>query len=60
MRIFDGILRFANTGSGDATTLHANMAGAYRLRLGDDRVLFSFCSGTMQIFGVRHWSEAYR
>jgi mRNA interferase RelE/StbE len=60
MRIFDGIQRFASTGSGDVTTLHGDLTGAFRLRLGDYRVLFSFRSGTMQIFGVRHRSEAYR
>jgi len=60
MRIFDGILRFASTGSGDVTSLHGDMAGAFRLRLGDYRVLFGFRLGSMQVFGVRHRSEAYR
>jgi mRNA-degrading endonuclease RelE of RelBE toxin-antitoxin system len=40
MRLFDGILRFARTGSGDVNTLRGDMAGAFRLRLGDYRVLF--------------------
>ena len=60
MRIFDGILRFARTGSGDVTALHGEMSGAFRLRLGDYRVLFTLRGGSMRIFGVRHRSEAYR
>ena len=35
MRIFDGVLHFARTGSGDVNALHGDMAGAFRLRLGD-------------------------
>jgi mRNA-degrading endonuclease RelE of RelBE toxin-antitoxin system len=35
------------------------MAGAFRLRLGDYRVLFTL-EDAMRIFGVRHRSEAYR
>jgi mRNA-degrading endonuclease RelE of RelBE toxin-antitoxin system len=40
-RIFEGILRFARTGSGDVSALHGDMAGAFRLRIGDYRVLFT-------------------
>jgi mRNA-degrading endonuclease RelE of RelBE toxin-antitoxin system len=36
------------------------MAGYYRLRLGDYRVMFELHDDTMRIFGVRHRSEAYR
>ena len=39
MRLFEGVLRFARTGSGDVNALHGDMAGAFRLRLGDYRVL---------------------
>jgi mRNA interferase RelE/StbE len=60
MRIFEGVLYFARTGSGDVNTLHGDMAGAFRLRLGDYRVLFTLEDGAMRIFGVRHRSEAYR
>lgn len=60
MRIFDGVLHFARTGSGDVNTLHGDMAGAFRLRLGDYRVLFTLEDGAMLIFGIRHRSEAYR
>lgn len=60
MRIFEGVLHFARTGSGDVNTLHGDMAGAFRLRLGDYRVMFSLKDGSMRIFGVRHRSQAYR
>lgn len=60
MRLFEGILRFAQTGSGKVTALHGEMAGAFRLRLGDYRVLFTLEEDAMRIFGVRHRSEAYR
>jgi mRNA interferase RelE/StbE len=60
MRIFDGVLHFARTGSGDVNTLHGDMAGAFRLRLGDYRVLFTLEDAAMRIFGVSHRSDAYR
>jgi mRNA interferase RelE/StbE len=60
IRLFEGVLRFARTGSGDVTALHGDMVGAFRLRLGDYRVLFTLQENAMRIFGVRHRSEAYR
>lgn len=60
MRIFDGILHYARTGGGDVAPLHGDMAGSFRLRLGDYRVLFALEDNVMRIFGVRHRSEAYR
>ena len=60
MRLFEGILRFARIGSGDVNALHRDMAGAFRLCLGDYRVLFTLHDGAMRIFGVRHRSQAYR
>jgi mRNA interferase RelE/StbE len=60
MRLFEGILRFARSGSGDVNALHGDMAGAFRLRLGDYRVLFTLEDGVMRIFGARHRSDAYR
>jgi len=60
MRLFEGTLHFARTGSGKVTTLHGDMAGAFRLRVGDYRVLFTLEENVMRIFGVRHRSEAYR
>jgi len=44
----------------DIEPLHGEMAGAFRLRVGDYRVLFAQVDNTMRIFGVRHRSEAYR
>jgi mRNA interferase RelE/StbE len=60
MRLFEGILRFAQTGSGKVTTLHGDMGGAFRLRLGDYRMLFTLEEDALRIIGVRHRSEAYR
>jgi len=60
MRIFDGILHYTRTGGGDVAPLHGDMAGCFRLRLGDYRVLFALEDNVMRIFGVRHRSEAYR
>ena len=60
MRLFEGTLHFARTGSGDVNALHGDMAGAFRLRLGDYRVLFTLERNVMRIFGVRHRSQAYR
>jgi mRNA-degrading endonuclease RelE of RelBE toxin-antitoxin system len=60
LHLFEGVLRFARTGAGDVKALHGDMSGAYRLRIGDYRVLFTLHDNAMRIFGVRHRSEAYR
>ena len=60
MRLFEGILHFARTGSGDVRALKSDLAGSFRLRVGDYRILFTPEQNTMRIFGVRHRSEAYR
>jgi mRNA-degrading endonuclease RelE of RelBE toxin-antitoxin system len=60
MHLFEGILRFSRTGAGDVNTLHGDLAGASRLRIGDYRVPFTLEDGAMRIFGVRHRREAYR
>lgn len=60
MRLFECVLRFARTGVGDVTALHGDMTGAFRLRFGDYRVLFTLEESGMRIFGVRHRSQAYR
>jgi len=60
VRLFEGILRFAQTGAADVNALHGDMAGAFRLRIGDYRVLFTLEEDVMRIFGGRHRSEAYR
>ena len=60
MRLFAGILHYARTGGGDVTSLHGELAGGLRLRLGDYRIMFTLDQQYMRIFGVRHRSEAYR
>lgn len=60
MRLFEGILHYSRTGGGHVAPLHGDMAGAFRLRLGDYRVLFTLHENSMRIFGVRHRSGAYR
>jgi mRNA interferase RelE/StbE len=60
LRLFDGILHYARTGGGNIEPLHGDMAGAFRLRLGDYRVLFALQDDVMRIFGVRNRREAYR
>jgi len=60
MHIFDGVLRCAGSGGGDVVPLHGDMAGYFRLRVGDYRVLFALEQGTMRIFRVHHRREAYR
>jgi mRNA interferase RelE/StbE len=60
IRIFDGILHYARTGGGDVAPLQGDLAGAFRLRLGDYRVLFALEDDIVRVFGVRHRSRAYR
>jgi mRNA interferase RelE/StbE len=60
MRVFEAVQHFAQSGSGDIKPLHGELADAFRLRVGEYRVLFALQDGTMRIFGVRHRSEAYR
>jgi mRNA interferase RelE/StbE len=60
MRLFDGILHYARTGGGHVAPLHGDMAGSFRLRLGDYRVLFTLEDNVMRIFGVRNRRDAYR
>ncbi len=60
MHLFEGVLRFARTGAGDVNTLRGDMAGAFRLRLGNYRVLFTLEDDAVRIFGVRHRGAAYR
>jgi mRNA-degrading endonuclease RelE of RelBE toxin-antitoxin system len=60
MQIFDGVHRYSRTGVGSVHPLHGEHAGAFRLRVGDYRVLFRLENNAMRIFGVRHRSEAYR
>jgi mRNA-degrading endonuclease RelE of RelBE toxin-antitoxin system len=45
MRLFDGILHYSRTGGGHVAPLHGDMAGSFRLRLGDYRVSFTLVPG---------------
>lgn len=60
MHVFEGVQRYARTGSGDVKPLRGELAGSFPLRVGDYRVMFELHDDTMRIFGVRHRSEAYR
>ena len=60
LRIFEGVLHCARTGAGDVEPLHGPMAGSFRLRIADYRVVFRLVDDVMRISGVRHRSEAYR
>jgi mRNA-degrading endonuclease RelE of RelBE toxin-antitoxin system len=60
MRIFAGLLRFARTGRGNVKELQGDLAGRFRLRVGDYRVFLSLAGETLRIHGVKHRSEAYR
>ncbi len=60
MQLFEGIKRFARTGSGNIKNLQGDLAGAFRLRLGDYRVLFTPRTGTpCCIFEVTNRKDAY-
>jgi mRNA-degrading endonuclease RelE of RelBE toxin-antitoxin system len=50
MNVFEGVLYYARTGGGNVTPLHGDMAGSFRLRLGDYRVLFTLHHNVMRIF----------
>ena len=60
MQIFDAVLRFSRTGSGDVRPLHGDLADYFRIRTGDYRILFKLEGDRMSITGVRHRSQAYR
>ncbi len=60
MRIFEGILHFARIAGGNVEPLHGDMAGSFRLRLGDYRILLDLQNDVMRIFGVRQRGAAYR
>jgi mRNA-degrading endonuclease RelE of RelBE toxin-antitoxin system len=60
MSIFDGLLRYAQTGHGDVKALAAEFEGRLRLRLGDYRVLFSPIQDGLHIHAVKNRKDAYR
>jgi mRNA-degrading endonuclease RelE of RelBE toxin-antitoxin system len=59
-RIREGLLRYAETGTGDVIRLHGQ-GGTLRLRIGDWRILFeNLQDGQIRVLRVLHRSEAYR
>ncbi|MGA3188870.1 MAG: type II toxin-antitoxin system RelE/ParE family toxin [Bryobacteraceae bacterium] len=59
-RIRAGLLRYAETGSGDVIRLQ-NEGGKLRLRVGDWRILFEEApAGNIHVQRVLHRSQAYR
>jgi hypothetical protein len=60
MRIFDGILHFATTGSRDPASLPGSRPGTFRLPTADYRVLSALENNALLPFGLRHRSKAYR
>jgi len=60
MRVFEVLLRFATSGEGDVTQLHGDLAGQWRLRIGDYRLIFTLSGETLRVHSVRHRSVAYK
>ena len=60
MRVFEGLLRYMRTDEGDVRALQGDLAGRFRLRIGDYRVCFTRAGDMLQIHWVRHRSVAYR
>lgn len=60
MRVFQGLLRYIRASDGDVRALQGDLAGRYRLRIGNYRVCFTRTGHTLQIHWVRHRSNAYR
>jgi len=60
MRILSALHRFAESGAGDAKTLHGGWE-ELRLRIGDYRLFFVYTTAeTIEIRRVLHRREAYR
>jgi len=57
MSIFDGVLHYARTAGGMVMSLHGDMAGSFRPRLDDYRVLFALHDNTMRIANGSAGSE---
>jgi mRNA-degrading endonuclease RelE of RelBE toxin-antitoxin system len=60
MFIFEGLLRYVQTGHGDVKALQGEFAGRLRLRIGDYRVVFSPIEGGLHIHAVKNRKDAYR
>ena len=60
IRVFEVLLRFATTGEDDVKQLHGDLAGQWRLRIGDYRLVFTLSGETLRVHSVRHRYQAYR
>ncbi len=60
MFIFDGLLRYVQTGRGDVKALQGEFEGRLRLRIGDYRVMFSPTQDGLHIHTVKNRKDAYR
>ncbi len=60
MFIFDGLLRYVQTGHGDLKALQGEFEGRLRLRIGDYRVMFSPIEDGLHIHAVKNRKDAYR
>ena len=58
IRIFEGILPHSRTGGGDVAPLYGDLAGMFRLRVGDYRDFFRRDVDVMYISAVLHRSQA--
>ena len=58
--IFDGLLRYVQTGNGDVKALQGEFEGRLRLRIGDYRVMFSLIENGFHIHAVKNRKDAYR
>jgi mRNA-degrading endonuclease RelE of RelBE toxin-antitoxin system len=60
MRILHGLARFLQTGEGDLKRLQDIDPPEIRLRIGAYRVRFYDHGDTIEIFAIKHRSQAYR
>jgi mRNA-degrading endonuclease RelE of RelBE toxin-antitoxin system len=60
MFVFDGLLRYAQTGQGDVKSLQGEFQGRLRLRVGDYRIFFSSAPDALRIHAVKNRKVAYR
>ena len=57
-RVLDAFERYVDTGVGDVKKLQD--VNAYRLRVGDYRVIFEVNGDSLVVLRIRHRREAYR
>jgi mRNA interferase RelE/StbE len=60
LRILESIAHFGEAGSGDVESCTANGGAAYRLRVGEYRVIFRYIEDGLEILTVGHRSDVYK